>query len=380
MSGSVRRSRPSRAVAVLALALAALVAVPAAAQAHGGLSSPPTRTYVCRFLEPHAPQCEKAWAANPQAMYDWMEVNLSNADGRHQALIPDGHLCGAGREKYGAFDAATDAWPSTPVTAGPTEMVYTATAPHATSYYRLYLTKPGFDASSSPLGWSDLELLYDSGPLPAASENRFPVTLPARTGHQILYLVWQRSDSQEAFYGCSDVVFPAAAGGGGTTTPVITNPTTTDPEAVGHPHDPDGTDAGGGTTPAPSTPSPAKPAPARKTVERHGHLTFTTTVTSDWGAGYCATVQVKNRARRAVTWRASLKVPGTVTQLWSARGKRQGKKLTVRGRAYNARLRAGRTTSFGYCVKLTKARVAGRASVTRDLRVATGLTAVCRLD
>ncbi|MFM8773847.1 MAG: lytic polysaccharide monooxygenase, partial [Actinomycetota bacterium] len=33
-----------------------------------------------------------------------------------------------------------------------------STAPHATLYYRLYLTKTGFDVTK-PLKWSDLELV-----------------------------------------------------------------------------------------------------------------------------------------------------------------------------------------------------------------------------
>lgn len=342
----------SRVVALLALVLIAAFAAPVTAEAHGGLVSPPTRTYVCRFLEPHSPQCEKAWAANPQSMYDWMEVNIGNAAGRHEVLIPDGRLCGAGRDKYAAFDEATAAWPATAVTAGPMEMVYTATAPHATAYYRLYLTKSGYD-DTAPLRWEDLELLYDSGPLPAASENRFPVTLPARTGHQILYLVWQRSDSQEAFYGCSDVVYPAASAdapaGPGTetgTTSVITHPTTIDPEAGGtHSHD------GTMTPTAPTAPA----TPAKTTVVRRGMLSFFTTVTSDWGGGYCASVRVRNRASRGVAWRATLTVPGKVTSLWSARGRQHGKRLTVRGRPFNARLKPRQSATFGYCVQRIRA-------------------------
>lgn len=341
MPGPVRRRSAPPTLAALVVALAVVLLTPLAAEAHGGLVSPPTRTYVCRFLEPHAKQCEKAWGANPQALYDWMEVNISGAASRHQALIPDGTLCGAGRDKYGAFNAATDAWPATPVTAGPTEMAYTSTAPHATSYYRLYITKQGFDVTT-PLRWQDLEPLYDSGPLPLAAHNTFPVTLPARTGHHIVYLVWQRSDSQEAFYGCSDVVFPESDGTM-PATPVITTTTTNDPEAGGMP-------MGAGPT-TPSTAPATSPLPAK--VVRRGSLSFFTTITNDWGTGFCTSVRVKNRSRRPVTWRATLKVPGRITSLWSARARHRGARLTVRGRAYNARLGARQSTTFGYCVLRT---------------------------
>jgi chitin-binding protein len=64
----------------------------------------------------------------------------------------------------------------------------------------------------------------------------FSGSLPARSGKQLLYAVWQRSDSPEAFYSCSDVDFGGAAestaGGtsgagnaGGTPAPVASAPT-----------------------------------------------------------------------------------------------------------------------------------------------------------
>ncbi|MGW1926627.1 lytic polysaccharide monooxygenase [Streptomyces massasporeus] len=39
----------------------------------------------------------------------------------------------------------------------------------------------------------------------------FTGDLPARTGRHIVYKVWQRNDSPEAFYSCSDVTFGGAA-------------------------------------------------------------------------------------------------------------------------------------------------------------------------
>lgn len=43
----------------------------------------------------------------------------------------------------------------------------------------------------------------------------FDGTVPARAGRQLIYTVWQRSDSPEAFYACSDVVFAGAGATGG---------------------------------------------------------------------------------------------------------------------------------------------------------------------
>lgn len=200
--------------------------------AHGSTAEPPSRTYTCRFLQPDSPRCAAAWAAEPQALYDWMEVNIGDAAGRHQELIPDGELCSAGRDKFAAFDVPGDDWPATELSReadGHTHLLFEATAPHATEYFRYYLTREGYDPLQ-PLRWDDLQLVYDSGALSASPEYHFDVSFPERTGRHIIYMIWQRSDSPEAFYSCSDVTLAAA--GGGTTTTSTVSPTTAPPTTV----------------------------------------------------------------------------------------------------------------------------------------------------
>ena len=157
---------------LMALAVVAVGAfsLSGSAGAHGATSNPASRVYVCRFAQPNNPMCASVWSANSQALYDWMEVNIGDVGGAHQARIPDGKLCSAGRDKYAALDTPSAAWPVTDMMAGANgryQVEYVATAPHATEYFRLYLTKPGFNAATSPLGWGDLELVYDSGPTSA---------------------------------------------------------------------------------------------------------------------------------------------------------------------------------------------------------------------
>ncbi|MFD0344439.1 LAETG motif-containing sortase-dependent surface protein, partial [Streptomyces sp. NPDC127117] len=53
----------------------------------------------------------------------------------------------------------------------------------------------------------------------------FRGSVPARSGRHLIYSIWQRSDSPEAFYTCSDVVFGKDSGGskaGGSTAPAPT--------------------------------------------------------------------------------------------------------------------------------------------------------------
>src|SRR5689334_11862638 len=78
--------------------------VPGAAYAHGTMSNPASRALVCRNENPENPTsaaCKAAVAlGGTQPMYDWNEVNISDAAGRHRQIIPDGKLCSAGRDKY----------------------------------------------------------------------------------------------------------------------------------------------------------------------------------------------------------------------------------------------------------------------------------------
>jgi predicted carbohydrate-binding protein with CBM5 and CBM33 domain len=187
-----------------------LVALPpnmTSASAHGTLQNPSSRIYNCRFINVDDPLCQEAWNAEPQALYDWMEINIGDADSRHRERIPDGRLCSANRDKYAAFDTPSQDWRATKLEADPDGKYtfgWTSTAPHATKYYRIYLTKQGYEPSQ-PLAWDDLELVHDSGPSAAAAGVTLRAELPARTGKQVLYTIWQRSDSTEAFYSCSDV-------------------------------------------------------------------------------------------------------------------------------------------------------------------------------
>ncbi|MEU4066730.1 lytic polysaccharide monooxygenase [Streptomyces wedmorensis] len=202
------------------LSAAALVALtPTTAGAHGAVFNPVSRVAACYAEGPETPKsqvCKDLVAdSGTQPLYDWNEVNIANADGQHQALIPDGKLCSANRAKYRALDWARTDWPATAVAAGSFDFKVRVTAPHSGTM-TVYITKPGFDPTQ-PLKWSDL----DATPVAVHTTTRtstdgyynFTGNLPARTGRHIVYKVWQRSDSPEAFYSCSDVTFGGTAAG-----------------------------------------------------------------------------------------------------------------------------------------------------------------------
>lgn len=262
--------RKVAAVAVLGmtpLALTALAAAPAAA--HGSMGDPVSRVAQCYAEGPESPKsdaCRAAVAAGgTQALYDWNGIRIGDANGQHQTLIPDGKLCSANNEEFKGLDLARADWPATSVSSGSYTFKYRVTAPHKGTF-KVYITKSGYDPAQ-PLAWADLDLDHpvatSTDPVASNGFYTFSGTLPQRSGKQLLYAIWQRSDSPEAFYSCSDVSFGGSGGGSGT-----------------------GANGGGATgsskpTPAaPTTPAPTASAPSsqqiaagadKSTVEHNGH-------------------------------------------------------------------------------------------------------------
>ncbi|MFD0025386.1 lytic polysaccharide monooxygenase [Streptomyces sp. NPDC058382] len=204
------------------LALTVLAAAPAAA--HGSLSDPVSRVSACFAEGPESPKSAACVAAveagGTQALYDWNGVNIANAAGNHRQLIPDGKLCSAGNDKFKGLDLPRADWPATKLAAGSHTFRFRATAPHKGSF-ELYLTKASYDPAK-PLKWSDLAekpFVTATDPELVDGSYVFDGTVPQGAGRQLIYTVWQRSDSPEAFYACSDVVFDGAAGGASASAP-----------------------------------------------------------------------------------------------------------------------------------------------------------------
>ena len=327
--------------------------------AHGAMENPASRTTTCRFdaAAMENPMCEQAWATEPQALYDWMEVNLASVAGAHQQQIPDGTLCGAGRDKYRAFNVPGE-WPATALQPGPDGLypvTFHATAPHAAQYFRFYLTREGFDPTRDTLSWSDLELVYDSQQiaveaLVASPHYTFGIPLPDREGRAILYLVWQRSDSPEAFYGCSDVLLGASSTPPAPTNPITPVPPTNDP-----------------VDSAPIVTNPPANNDDETPVAAPGleGLAVSVDIYDDWGSGGCGEGTVVNQGPNSSVWEVNVDVAGSVTSYWDAEmmysthphhdheGSAMPHAWRVMGKSWNRTLAAGESTTFGFCFDRT---------------------------
>ncbi|MFF4661040.1 lytic polysaccharide monooxygenase [Streptomyces sp. NPDC001381] len=219
---TARRTAALTAAAMGPLLLNLWAASPALA--HGAPTEPVSRVYGCspEGAQSGTAACKAAVAANGAPFTAWDNLRVANVNGRDRQTVPDGKLCSGGLPAYKGLDLARADWPSTRLTPGGTlRMTYASTIPH-TGTFRLYLTKQGYDPAK-PLTWADLpDRPFAEVKDPALTNGayRFGVKLPAdRTGHQVLYTIWQNSSTPDTYYSCSDVVFSQPAGAGGTEEP-----------------------------------------------------------------------------------------------------------------------------------------------------------------
>ncbi|MFC3031598.1 lytic polysaccharide monooxygenase [Pseudoalteromonas fenneropenaei] len=140
-----------------------------------------------------------------------------------EAAVPNGSLCAAGSHEKRGINTPHADWQKTTVTPnsnGELAIRFRATTPHNPSFWKIYLSKPGFDSATQALGWQDLELINEFGTLEVVKDpdgKRYydmVVNIPAnRSGDAILYTRWQRNDvAGEGFYNCSDITFAADTG------------------------------------------------------------------------------------------------------------------------------------------------------------------------
>lgn len=314
------------------------------AEAHGVAMMPGSRTYLCQLdaktgtgaLDPTNPACQAALdESGANALYNWFAVLDSNAGGRGAGYVPDGTLCSAGDRSpydFSAYNAARADWPRTHLTSGATIPVqYSNWAAHPGDF-KVYLTEPGWSPTSE-LGWDDLELIQtvtdppqQGSPGADGGHYYWDLALPSgRSGDALIFMQWVRSDSQENFFSCSDVVFD---GGNGEVTGI----------------------GGSGSTPSPDPTDPTTPPPTHS-----GSCMAVYSVESSWGGGFQGSVEVMNHGTEplsgwAVQWR-----PGdgtTLDAVWngSLTSGTDGS-VTVRNVDHNRVVPPDGSATFGFTAK-----------------------------
>jgi predicted carbohydrate-binding protein with CBM5 and CBM33 domain len=332
------------------------------ASAHGSTIDPMSRNYSCwkrwgsQFQSPRMvtedPMCDQAWKADPNAMWNWNGTYRDGVGGNHQAAVPDGQLCSAGRtggSRYAALDNPGP-WVATPL-ANNFRVTVHDQARHGADYYRIYVTKQGFDPLTQRLGWGDLELVTETGRIaPGAGRAEADQVLngvsvgidaraPGRTGRHIVFTIWQASHSDQSYYLCSDVIF----GQGGT--PPTGEPTPTAPPTTRW------------TPPTTASPQPTTTAPPSSTPTTVPALppgdracTASYRVVSSWPNGFQAEVTVTAGSAGTNGWQVGGTLPAghVIRQGWNATMSGAGSTLAAANVAWNGVLPAGGSTTFGF--------------------------------
>jgi len=327
-------------IAALVAAATAAVVFVQPASSHGTAIGPSSRHYGCwerwgsDFQNPamaqEDPMCWAAWQNDPNAMWNWNGLYREQVGGNHQAAIPDNQLCSGGRTggtRYAPLDDP-GAWKTTKVNSNFTFTNWDQ-ANHGADYYRIYVTKQGYDAQTDALDWADLELVKET-PKILPGEGRKPetgggtlvdidVSAPGRTGHHIVYMIWQASHFDQSFYSCSDVWF-----GDGQPTDPPTEPT-------------------GGPTSEDPTDEPTTGGPA-------GFACEATATVNDWGSGASVTVKVANTGSQAMhNWMVHWTWPSGVTlgNIWNAEHSSMGGVEMAAPASWNAAIATGGSVEFG---------------------------------
>ncbi|UED88764.1 lytic polysaccharide monooxygenase [Streptomyces profundus] len=207
-----------------------MASLPTPAAAHGSTTMPGARTYLC-YLDlrensstqmPSNPACASAvQQSGTGPLYNWFAVLDSNAGGRTTGYIPDGTLCSAGNRgpfDFSAYNATRADWPKTHLSSGANIELKHSNWAHHPGQFNVYITRNGWSPTQQ-LGWGDLEQINSVTNPPqrggVGSEDGhyyWNVQLPNRSGQHVLFVHWIRSDSQENFFSCSDIVFDGGNG------------------------------------------------------------------------------------------------------------------------------------------------------------------------
>ncbi len=185
------------------------------AQAHGSVVGPASRAYHCweewgsdhmnPAMAQEDPMCWQAYQANPNTMWNWMSMLQDGLGGQFEARTPNGKLCSNNHPNFESLNNPGP-WKTTPVDDNFTVHLYDQ-ASHGADYFKVYVSKQGFDPKTEALGWDDLDFITQTGRFAPANDITFPVRTSGYSGHHIVFTIWQASHLDQAYLMCSDVDF-----------------------------------------------------------------------------------------------------------------------------------------------------------------------------
>lgn len=191
-----------RVLLAVAVAFALPLVLTGVAEAHGYTTSPPSRAYNC---------AQKVVSNCGEIQYE--PQSTEGPKGFPNSGPPDGHICSAGLSRfYELDDMRGGGWPTTKLTSGATyTFKWTLTAAHATTSFRYFVTKNGWNPSA-PLTRAQLDTtpfltVPFGGKRPSMSVSHSGKLPSGKSGQHMIVGVWDIADTGNAFYQCADVTF-----------------------------------------------------------------------------------------------------------------------------------------------------------------------------
>ena len=211
-----RSGRPALRALVLLFAVAAgLLPWSGAAQAHGTIIEPGSRAYQCwkawgsdhmnPVMAQQDPMCHRAFQANADTMWNWMSALRDGLGGNYVSRTPDGTLCSNNLSRNDTLNQPGQ-WKSTSISRNFSVHLYDQ-ASHGADFFRVYVSKNGFDPTTQRLGWGNLDFITQTGRYAPATDITFNVSTSGYTGRHIVFVIWQASHADQAYMWCSDVTF-----------------------------------------------------------------------------------------------------------------------------------------------------------------------------
>ncbi|MEK5057458.1 lytic polysaccharide monooxygenase [Paenibacillus shunpengii] len=192
----------------IVLAFITCLIVAEIASAHGYISAPQSRAYLCHLKQ------------NTNCGNVQYEPQSLEAKGNFPAAGPaDGQISGAGIFPQMNEQSPTR-WTKVNMNTGPNTFTWTLTAAHATTEWKYYITKPGWDQNKA-LARSDIELfcsINDGGKRPDYTVTHSCNIPSDRSGYHLILAVWEIADTGNAFYNTIDANLNGGGGNPGDTT------------------------------------------------------------------------------------------------------------------------------------------------------------------
>ncbi|WP_334078186.1 lytic polysaccharide monooxygenase [Paenibacillus sanfengchensis] len=196
------RSFSMRAVTSLGVMLVAvfcMVLLSEKASAHGYVDSPGSRAILCKngqntdcgaiIYEPQSLEAPKGFPAAGPA---------------------DGKIASAGGIFPKLDEQSATRWSKVNISSGPNTFTWDLKVPHATSSWKYYITKPGWNPNA-PLSRNSFDLTpfcsVDYGGARPPYTYSDTCNVPERSGYHVILAVWEIADTANAFYNVIDVNF-----------------------------------------------------------------------------------------------------------------------------------------------------------------------------